>query len=128
MTGEAVSQEQKIHRPTRIYAAICLLSALFGVVLSFYAQRGGITPPNAFFAPILDPWSQVLPPNAHGVSVWSIEYTAFAGCLTCVLAFSLLGSYFAGRRWLRYVSTGVAILALITWVLSGLAKVILEMA
>ena len=110
-----------------IYGLICLLSAFFGQGLSYAAQPGGITQSNAFVAPFLGPWSQTLPPNAHAVSEWSLQYTVFAKCLTVVLAFSLVASWFATTPWLRHMSTGVAILTLLVWVLSGLLKVVSQL-
>ncbi len=107
-----------------IYGLLCLSTALFGVLLSQTAQRGGITQSNAFLAPFLGPWSQTLPPNPHPVSTWSPESAAFAKCLAVVLAFSLAGSYLARNRWLRYASTGIAVLTLIIWLLAGLMKVV----
>ena len=73
-----------------IYLTICLLPACFGVVLSLTAQPGGITQPNAFIAPIMGPWSQTLPPNAHHLNTWSPKFKAFAQILTAILAFSLI--------------------------------------
>ncbi len=110
-----------------IYGLICLVSAFFGILLSFTAQPGGITQSNAFLAPFLGPWSQTLPPNPHPVSTWSPQQTAFAKCLTVVLVFSIVGSYLAINRWLRYTSTGIAVLALVTWVLAGLLKVVSQL-
>jgi len=110
------------------YLLLCLLPAFFGVLLSYTAQPGGITQSNAFIAPLLGPWSQTLPPNPHPVSTWSPEYTLFTHCLTAVLAFAIIGSYIAGRHWLRLTSTVVAVLALILWALAGLAKVVSQLA
>ena len=109
------------------YLLICLILAFFGVLLSYTAQPGEITQSNAFIAPFLGPWSQTLPPNPHPVSTWSPEHAAFAKCLTVVLAFSLAGSYLARNRWLRYASTGIAVLALIIWLLAGLMKVVSQL-
>lgn len=109
------------------YGLLCLVSACFGVSLSFAAQPGGITQSNAFIAPFLGPWSQTLPPNPHPVSTWSAEHAAFAKCLTVVLMLSVVGSYLASSRWLTYTSTGVAVLALVVWVLAGLMKVVSQL-
>ena len=109
------------------YGLICLLAAFFGLLLSFTAQPGGITQSNAFLAPFLGPWSQTLPPNPHPVSTWSPQKTAFAKCLTVILVFSLAGSYLAFSRWLRCMSTGIAILVVVIWVLAGLLKVVSQL-
>jgi tellurite resistance protein TehA-like permease len=61
------------------------------------------------------------------MSVWTIEYTVFAECLGVALVCSMLGTYFAKTRWLRHASIGVSAFGLVVWVLSGLAKVVLEM-
>ena len=109
------------------YGLLCFLAAILGVLLSITAQPGGITQSNALLAPFLGPWSQTLPPNPHPVSVWSAEYAMFAKCLGLGLAFSLAGSYLAPGRWLRYVSTGTAVLLLMAWVLTGLMKVVSQL-
>jgi len=109
------------------YGVLCLVTAVFGVLLSFTAQPGGITQVNAFLAPFLGPWSQTLPPNPHPVSTWSAEYNLFARCLAVVLALSLVGSYLAPSRWLRYLSTGMAFFALVPWLFVGLMKVVSQL-
>jgi len=111
-----------------IYGLICLFVACFGVLLSYTAQPGGITQSNAFIAPFLGPWSQILPPNSHPVSVWSAEYALFTKCLTVVLVLSMAGSCFVTFRWLRYTSTGIAVLTLVVWVLAGLMKVVSQLS
>ena len=111
-----------------IYVLICLVVACFGVLLSFAAQPGGISQSNAFIAPFLGPWSQILPPNSHPVSVWSAEYALFAKCLTAVLVLSIAGSYLAISSWLMYTSTGIAVLTLAVWVLAGLMKVVSQLS
>ncbi|MDX9974165.1 MAG: hypothetical protein RBU21_14365 [FCB group bacterium] len=95
--------------------------------MSTGAQRGGITFGNAILAVLLGPWSEILPPNAHAISSWNVEHTLFAICLTALLGFTVAGSWFAKRRWLRYSSTGVSVLALVGWVLAGLLKVATEL-
>lgn len=110
-----------------LLAVFCLLAAGSGVLLSLGAQPGGITPFNAFLAPFLGPWSQILPPNPHPVSVWSAPYTLFARCLTVVLAFALAGSYLSVSGWLRHASIALAIPALVIWVLAGLMKVVSQL-
>ena len=111
-----------------VYGLICLVVACFGVLLSFTAQPGGISQYNAFIAPFLGPWSQILPPNSHPVSVWSAEYALFAKCLTAVLVLSIAGSYLVIYRWLRYTSTGIAVISLVVWVLAGLMKVVSQLS
>ncbi len=125
--SQALSVKRRILLLSIMYGLLCLFPAFFGVLLSFTAQPGGITQSNAFCAPFLGPWSQTLPPNPHPVSTWSPEHTAFAKCLTVVLVFSVAGSYLALSRWLRYTSTGMAILALVIWVLAGLLKVVSQL-
>jgi hypothetical protein len=110
-----------------IYGLLFLVPAYFGVLLSYTAQPGGISQSNAFLAPFLGPWSQTLPPNPHPVSTWSAEYELFAKCLTAVLVLSVIGSVLATNRWLRYPATGMAVLALVFWVLAGLMKVVLQL-
>jgi len=111
-----------------VYGLICLVVACFGVLLSFTAQPGGISQYNAFIDPFLGPWSQILPPNSHPVSVWSAEYALFAKCLTAVLVLSIAGSYLVIYRWLRYTSTGIAVISLVVWVLAGLMKVVSQLS
>ena len=52
-----------------VYGLLFIVPAFFGVLISYAAQPGGISQYNAFLAPILGPWSQILPPNSHPVSV-----------------------------------------------------------
>ena len=125
--NQSLSIKRRILLLSVMYGLLCLFPAFFGVLLSFTAQPGGISQSNAFLAPLLGPWSQTLPPNPHPVSVWSLEHTVFAKCLTVVLVFSIVGSYLAINRWLRYTSTGIASLALVTWVLAGLLKVVSQL-
>jgi hypothetical protein len=111
----------------KLHAGVILAASALGMLLSFGAQAGGIHWAAAFVAPILGPWSQTLSPNTHPMSVWTIEYTVFAECLGVALVCSMLGTYFAKTRWLRHASIGVSAFGLVVWVLSGLAKVVLEM-
>ena len=124
---QAPSTIRRIFLLSTVYVLLCLLSASFGVLLSYTAQPGGITQSNAFIAPFLGPWSQTLPPNSHPTSVWSPKYTLFTHCLTLVLALSIVGSYLAFRSWLRCTSTVVAVLVLIVWTLAGLMKVVSQL-
>jgi len=110
-----------------VYGLLLIIPAFFGVLLSFTAQPGGISQSNAFIAPFLGPWSQTLPPNPHPVSTWSAEYSLFTKCLTAVLVLSIIGSFLATNRLLRYPSTGTAVLALVIWVLAGLMKVVSQL-
>jgi hypothetical protein len=75
----------------------------------------------------LGPWSQILPPDPHPVSVWSAEYSLFARCLTVILAFALAGSYLSVSGWLRHALIALAIPALVIWVLAGLMKVVSQL-
>ncbi len=125
--NQSLSIKRRILLLSIMYGLLCLLPAFFGVLLSLTAQPGGITQSNAFLAPFHGPWSQTLPPNPHPVSVWSAEYALFAKCLTVVLVFSIVGSYLAINRWLRYTSTGMAVLTLVVWVLAGLMKVVSQL-
>ena len=110
-----------------IYGLLLLVPAFFGVLLSYTAQPGGISQSNAFIAPFLGPWSQTLRPNPHPVSTWSAEYSLFAKCLPAVLVLSIIGSYLATKDWLRYPAAGMAVLALVVWVLAGLGKVVSQL-
>ena len=110
-----------------VYLVLCLVFALFGYMLSFAAQPGGITHTNAFAAPFLGPWAQTLPPNPHPVSTWTAEYNLFARCLAVALGLSLAGSYLAPGRWLRTMSTGMAFFALVPWLFVGLMKVVQQL-
>lgn len=110
-----------------IYGMLIFIPAFLGVLISFTAQPGGISQSNAFIAPFLGPWSQTLPPNPHPMSTWSAEYELFAKCLTAVLVLSVIGSYLAANDWLRYPATGMAVLALVVWVLAGLMKVVSQL-
>ena len=69
-----------------------------------------------------------LRPNSHPVSTWSAEYSLFAKCLTSVLVLSVIGSYLATNDWLRYPAIGMAVVALVVWVLAGLMKVVSQLA
>jgi len=110
-----------------VYGLICLLPACLGMLISLAAQPGGITQSNAFLAPFLGPWSRTLPPNPHPASTWSAQYAAFARFLAVVLALSVAGSCLACSRFLRYTSTGIAVVALVVWVLAGLLKVVSQL-
>jgi hypothetical protein len=110
-----------------VYGLLLLIPANLGVLMSFTAQPGGISQADAFIAPFLGPWAQTLRPNPHPVSTWSAEYALFAKFLSAVLVLSIIGSYLPGNRWLRYPATGMAVLALIIWVLAGLMKVVLQL-
>ena len=111
-----------------IYIFIVSIACCLGTLLSLGAQRGGITPKNAFIAPLIGPWSQTLPPNSHQVRSWTEGYKLFAQMLTAVLVLSLAGSFLIRNFWLSYFSTVSAVLALIVWVLSGLIKVVSQLA
>lgn len=117
----------RIPIPLFVYAAIVLVAACLGVLLSFGAQPGGISHLNASVAPVFGPWSQTLPPNPHPVSTWSARYALFAKTLTAVLAFALVGSILSISRWLRNLSVIIAIPALIIWVLAGLMEVVSQL-
>jgi hypothetical protein len=110
-----------------VYGLLIFIPAFFGVLLSFTAQPGGISQSNAFIAPFLGPWSQILRPNPHPVSTWSAQYELFAKCLTAVLVLSIIGSYLAANDWLRYPAVGMAVVSLVIWVLAGLMKVVSQL-
>jgi hypothetical protein len=110
-----------------IYGMLIFIPANLGVLISFTAQPGGISQSNAFTAPFLGPWAQTLRPNPHPVSTWSAEYALFAKCLTVILVLSVIGSYLVTNDWLRYPATGMAVLAIIVWVLAGLMKVVSQL-
>jgi hypothetical protein len=110
-----------------IYGLLIFIPAFLGVLISFTAQPGGISQSNAFIAPFLGPWAQTLRPNPHPVSTWSAEYELFAKCLTAILVLSVIGSYLATNDWLRYPAIGMAVLALVVWVLAGLLKVVSQL-
>jgi len=111
-----------------VYGLLFIVPAFFGVLISYTAQPGGISQSNAFLAPFFGPWSQILPPNSHPVSVWSAQYALFAKLLTVVLVFSIIGSCLAGYRWLRFTATGIAVFVIIVWVLAGLMKVVSQLS
>lgn len=111
-----------------VYGLLFVVPAFFGVLMSYTAQPGGISQYNAFLAPILGPWSQILPPNSHPVSLWSAQYALFAKLITVVLVFSIIGSCLATWRWLRFMATGIAVIVIIVWVLAGLLKVVVELS
>jgi len=110
-----------------IYGLLIFIPANLGVLISFTAQPGGISQSNAFIAPFLGPWSQTLRPNPHPVSTWSAQYELFAKCLTAVLVLSVIGSYLVTNDWLRYLAPGMAVVALVIWVLAGLMKVVSQL-
>ena len=111
-----------------IYGLLFLVFGLSGVVISFAAQPGGISQSNAFVAPFLGPWSQILRPNPHPVSTWSAEYELFTKSLTVVLALCLAWSYIAVNDTPRYMSIIIAVPVLVIWVLAGLMKVVSQLA
>jgi len=111
-----------------IYGLIFLIASLFGLILSFAAQPGGISQSNAILAPFLGPWSQILPPNPHPVSTWSAEKALFAKSLTLALVLSLAGSYLTANGWFRHISSGIAVFIVVIWVLAGLMKVVSQLA
>ena len=111
-----------------IYGFLFIIPAYFGVLISYTAQPGGISQYNAFLAPFFGPWSQILPPNSHPVSVWTAEYSLFAKLLTVVLVCSIIGSCLAAYRWLRYTATSIAVITIVFWVLAGLMKVVSQLA
>ena len=113
---------------TIIYGLLFFLAAFSGLILSFAAQPGGISQSNALIAPFLGPWSQTLPPNPHPVSTWSAGYKSFAQSLTLILALSLAVSYLSVDDLIRYISAGIAVPALVVWVLAGLLKVVSQLA
>lgn len=119
--------ESKIIR-SFVYGLIFVIAALLGLMLSFAAQPGGISQSNALIAPFLGPWSQTLQPNPHPVSTWSAGHKSFAAFMTVVLVLSLAGSYLVSNDLLRQMSTVIAFLALILWVLAGLIKVVSQLA
>jgi hypothetical protein len=125
--NQAPSSKGRVVILSIAYAAVCLLFALAGYMISFTAQPGGITQSNAFVAPFLGPWAQTLPPNPHPVSTWTAEYNLFARCLAVALGLSLVGSYLAPGRWLRYLATGMAFFALVPWLFVGLMKVVQQL-
>ena len=111
-----------------VYGLVLLIGSLFGLMLSFAAQPGGISQSNAFIAPFMGPWSQSLRPNPHPVSTWSAKYALFAKSLTLALVLFLAGSYIAVNDFLRHISTVFAVFALLLWVLAGLMKVVSQLA
>ena len=127
MTMEYDSKSRMINLSI-VYLVICILSACIGVLLSFTAQPGGITQSNAFIAPFMGPWSQILPPNAHQFNTWTPRYSLFTQLMTAILACSIIGSYLASSRLLRYPSIIISILLLILWNLAGLVKVVSQLA
>jgi hypothetical protein len=113
---------------TIIYGSLFILASLIGFTLSFAAQPGGISQSNALIAPFLGPWSQTLPPNRHPISTWSADYALFAKGLTLALVLVIAGSYLTANDWLCYISGGIAVFVVIIWVLSGLMKVVSQLA
>jgi hypothetical protein len=111
-----------------VYGLIFVIGSLFGLMLSFAAQPGGISQSNALIAPFMGPWSQILRPNPHPVSTWSAEYELFAKSLTVVLVLSLACSFIVVNDTPRYISTIIAVPALVVWVLAGLMKVVSQLA
>jgi hypothetical protein len=110
-----------------VYGLLLLVPANLGVLISFTAQPGGISQPNAFIAPFLGPWAQTLPPNSHPISTWSAGYDLFARCMTVILVLSIVGSFLIPNDLLRYTATSVAVVSLIIWVLAGLMKVVSQL-
>ena len=111
-----------------IYGLLLLVPAFFGVLLSYTAQPGGISQSNAFLAPFIGPWSQILPPNSHPVRVWTAKYSLFTMCMTLVLAISITGSCLATNRMLRYSATGIAVFMIVFWGFAGLMKVVMQLS
>ena len=111
-----------------IYVIICFIACSLGVLASFTAQSGGITQTNALIAPLIGPWSQTLPPNSHPVRTWPENFRIFVIILTIVLLLSMLGSFLFINFLLSYISTVIAMLSLIIWVLLGFGKVLSQLA
>jgi hypothetical protein len=111
-----------------IFILILFLAGTLGSCLSFLAQPGGITKINAFIAPFLGPWSQILPPNSHEMRFWSERYKIFAISLTAVLVLFLAGSILFINFWLSYMSTVITFFAIVIWVLCGLGKVVTQLS
>ena len=124
---DTLFSERRIPASLFVHAAIVLVAACLGLLLSFAAQPGGISHLNVSVAPVFGPWSQTLPSNPHPVSMWSAQYALFAKMPTAVLAFALVGSILSISRWLRNLSIVIAIPALIIWVLAGLMKVVSQL-
>lgn len=114
----------KAYRP---YLFIILLSALIGTCFAGAAQRGGISHLNGFIAPILGPWSRILPPNADQFKYWELNNFLFAVSVTLITLFSIAASRLPKHRILRRLTTAAACLAVVFWCLCGLFKVILEL-
>jgi hypothetical protein len=60
--------------------------------------------------------------------MWSADYASFAKGLTLALVLAVAGSYLTANDWLCYLSSGIAVFVVILWVLSGLMKVVSQLA
>jgi hypothetical protein len=121
---------KKCHRSVlygMCYVLTLIVPALLAVPLSATGQPGHITAGNAFFAPIMGPWSETLPPNAHPVSVWPPGQINKAAILSALLGIPILLSFvLKGKSGVA--AFVLAVLLLLVWAGHGLIKVILELS
>ena len=109
------------------YVLALLIPALLAVPLSAGGQPGHITGPNAFLAPIMGPWSETLPPNAHPVSGWPPQQLDKAVFLSAAIGCLLLLSQVT-RGKTAVFATVLAASLLILWAGLGMMKVLLELS
>lgn len=113
--------------PGVFYALALMIPALLAVPLSAGGQPGHISAANAFLAPIMGPWSETLPPNAHPVSVWTPHLFNKAVILSVTLAVLILLSYVTKGK-VAVTATVPAVLLLLVWAGHGMIKVLIELS
>jgi hypothetical protein len=117
---------QKI-KPYRSYLILIIAFALLGMLFSFGAQRGGINQFNGFIAPIIGPWSRVLPPNADKFKYWELNNYIFAISITVITLTLVAVSGIPKNKIVRILTKLISYIAVVFWCLCGMFKVILEM-
>ncbi|WP_372796456.1 hypothetical protein [Pontiella sp.] len=109
------------------YAVVMLLFAVLGTCLAGAAQHGGINHFNGFLAPLIGPWSRLLPPNAARFSYWDAGNYIFVISVTLAVIAALAAANGPKNKILRVFTRLLSYIAVIFWCLCGLGKVILEL-
>lgn len=111
----------------RSYFIIVLVFAIIGTLVAGTAQPGGINHLNGFIAPIIGPWSKILPPNAARLKNWTQDNYLFAIPLSLVTLVFVVVSPIPKNRVVRIITKVFAHLAVVFWCLCGLSKVMIEL-
>ena len=99
-----------------------------GCYLGFHSQGGGIRPLEGFFAPLLGHWSFLYEPNAKSLGKWRTVHWLLA-CGPVIIFLAALRLHRRRRRpGPGLLAAVLYILATVSWVLVGLARVAHSMA